>query len=65
MIVELPNHNILSLINSLRNVGWEVDYDLEKILKTSNEEENLEGTLVLMFPHADGELRIPVPAVPG
>lgn len=65
MIVELPTNNIQALIDSLKNVGWKVDYDLEKNLKTSKDEENLEGTLVLMFSHADGELRIPVPAVPG
>jgi len=65
MIIELNGSRVLSLLDSLVALGWDVDVDPDREAIARRATDLLEGTLQMTFPEGDGELRIPVPAVPG
>jgi hypothetical protein len=65
MVVELSGSRVLSLLGSLVALGWDVDVDPDREAIARRGTDLLEGTFQMTFPEGDGELRIPVPAVPG
>lgn len=66
MIVELEGGaRVLALLDSLAALGWDVDVDPDREAIARRAADLLEGTLQLTFPDGDGELEVPVPAVPG
>ena len=65
MIVGLSGRGVLSLLDSLVALGWDVDVDPDREALALRATDPLEGTFQMTFPDGDGELRIPLPAVPG
>jgi hypothetical protein len=65
MIIELSGSRLLSLLDSLVELGWNVDVEPDREAIARRATDLLEGTLQMTFPEGDGELEIPVPAVPG
>jgi hypothetical protein len=65
LIVELRGSGLLALLDALVALGWNVEVEPGRETFAGREAELLEGTVQLTFPDADGELRIPQPAVPG
>jgi hypothetical protein len=65
LIVELRGSGLLSLLDALVALGWNVEVEPGRETFAGRESELLEGTVQLTFPEGDGELRIPQPAVPG
>ena len=65
LIVELPGSGLLSLLDALVALGWNVEVEPGREAIAGRASELLEGTVQLTFPEGDGELRIPQPAVPG
>ncbi len=64
-IVEIRAPNLLALVDSLAVSGWHVEIAPDRATLSAAPEIALEGTLQVTFAGGDGELRIPVPAVPG
>jgi hypothetical protein len=65
MIVEMEGSRVLSLLDQLEELGWDVDVNPDREVLERHADEVFQGTFQLIFPEGDGELRIPVPAVPG
>jgi hypothetical protein len=65
MIVELSGSGVLALVDSLAALGWPVEVDPDRDVLAGRAADLLEGTFQVTFPEGDGELIIPVPAVPG
>jgi hypothetical protein len=65
MIIEVNGSRVLSLLDSLVALGWHVDVEPDREALGRLATDLLEGTLQMTFPEGDGELEIPVPAVPG
>jgi hypothetical protein len=65
MIVWLSGRGVLSLLDSLAALGWDVDVEPDREALALRAADSLEGTFQMTFPDGDGELRIPLPAVPG
>jgi hypothetical protein len=56
---------VLALADALAAMGWAVEVDPGKDCLADRAADRLEGTVQVTFPEGDGELVIPVPAVPG
>jgi hypothetical protein len=65
IIVGLSGGGVLSLVDSLVALGWDVDVDPDREAMALRTTDLLEGTFQMTFPDGDGELKIPLPAVPG
>jgi len=65
MIVELSGGGVAALVDSLAALGWGVEVDPGRDALVARADDRLEGTFQVTFPEGDGELVIPVPAVPG
>jgi hypothetical protein len=65
MIVEMEAGSVLSLLDQLEELGWDVDVAPDREVLERRADDLLEGTLQLTFPEDHGELGIPSPAVPG
>jgi hypothetical protein len=65
LIVEMTGAGVVALADTLVASGWEVEVDPGKDSLAVRVADRLEGTFQVTFPEGDGELVIPVPAVPG
>ena len=65
MIVELSGGGVAALVDSIAALGWDVEVDPGRDALAARADDRLEGTFQVTFPEGDGELVIPVPAVPG
>ena len=65
LIVEMTGGGVAALVDSLASRGWQVEVDPGREALAARAGDRLEGTLQVTFPEGDGELAIPVPAVPG
>jgi hypothetical protein len=65
LLVEMTGGGVLALADALAAAGWGVGVDPGKDSLAERAADRLEGTLQVTFPEGDGELVIPVPAVPG
>jgi hypothetical protein len=65
MIVEMDGGGVLSLLDQLEALGWDIDVNPDRAVLAQRADDLLEGTFQLTFPEGDGEPRIPTPAVPG
>jgi hypothetical protein len=65
LIVELSGSQLLSLLDSLAALGWDVEIDPGREVVARRATDPLEGTFQMTFPDGDGELRVLVPYVPG
>ena len=65
MIVELRGGAVPALADALAALGWPVELDPEREQLAQRAGDLLQGTVQVTFPDGDGELRIPMPAVPG
>ncbi len=65
MIVELSGDGVLALLDALAAPGWHVDVAPDRAALAGRAADRLQGTIQVTFPEGDGELVIPVPAVPG
>lgn len=65
MIIELDGARLLALLESLVALGWHVEVEPGREVLARRATEQLEGTVQLTFPEGDGELELPLPAVPG
>jgi hypothetical protein len=65
LVVEMTGAGVAALVESLREAGWQVGVDPERDALAARAGDRLEGTFQVTFPEGDGELVIPIPAVPG
>jgi len=65
MVIELSGSQLLKLLDSIAARGWHVDVDPDREAIARRATDPLEGTFQMTFPEGDGELKIPVPYVPG
>lgn len=65
LIVEMGGGGVVALVDSLGALGWQVEVDPGRDALAVRAGDRLEGTVQVTFPEGDGELVIPVPAVPG
>jgi len=65
LVVEMHGGAVPALVDELVALGWHVEVEPGREALSGREGDRLEGTLQLTFPEGDGELVIPVPAVPG
>jgi hypothetical protein len=65
LVVDMAAAEVVALADELRGLGWHVDLEPARDLLAASPAERLEGTVQVTFPEGDGELVIPVPAVPG
>jgi hypothetical protein len=65
IIVEMDGSGVLSLLDELEALGWDVDVNPDRETLAGLAGDLLEGTFQLTFPEGGGELRLPTPAVPG
>jgi len=65
MIVEMNGSRVLALLDSLVELGWDVELEPDREAIGLRATDLLEGTFQMTFPEGDGELKIPQPAVPG
>lgn len=65
MIVEMEGSRVLSLLDSLDALGWEIDLGPDREALARRGDDSLAGTFRLSFAAGDGELPAPVPAVSG
>jgi len=63
LMVEMAGGGVVALVDSLGALGWQVDPGRDAL--AAGAAGRLEGTVQVTFPEGDGELVIPVPAVPG
>jgi hypothetical protein len=65
LLVELDGDAVPALADELSALGWHVDLEPGRDALAGRCGERMEGTVQVTFPEGDGELVIPVPAVPG
>ena len=65
LMVEMAGGGVVALVDSLGALGWQVEVDPGRDALAAGAAGRLEGTVQVTFPEGDGELVIPVPAVPG
>jgi hypothetical protein len=65
MVIELSGSQLLALLDSIAARGWKVEVDPDREAIARRAADPLEGTFQMTFPEGDGELKIPVPYVPG
>jgi hypothetical protein len=65
LIVELDGSAVAGLVDELAALGWPVEVEPGREALAGRAGDRLEGTLQVTFPEGDGELVIPLPAVPG
>jgi hypothetical protein len=65
LIVEMTGAEVIALADEFLGIGWHVDLEPARDVLAASPAEPLEGTVQVTFPDGDGELVIPVPAVPG
>jgi hypothetical protein len=65
LLVEMDMDAVPALADELAALGWHVDLDPGREVLAGRSGERMEGTIQVTFPEGDGELVIPVPAVPG
>jgi len=65
LLVELEAAEVVGLADELAGLGWPVDLEPPRQALLARAGQRLEGTVLLDFPEADGELVIPLPKVPG
>jgi hypothetical protein len=65
LIVETMGTEVMAFADELLGIGWHVDLDPARDVLAASPAEPLEGTVQVTFPDGDGNLVIPVPAVPG
>jgi hypothetical protein len=65
VIVEMSGAGVAALVEALEASGWSVEVEPDREALAVRAADRLEGTLQVTFPEGDGELRIPLPVVPG
>jgi hypothetical protein len=65
LIVEMSGDGVAGLVDSLVALGWSVEVEPDRDALAARAADRLEGTVQVTFPEGDGELSIPLPAVPG
>jgi hypothetical protein len=65
LLVELDGSGLAGLVDELAALGWPVEVEPDREALAGRTVDRLEGTLQVTFPEGDGELAIPLPAVPG
>lgn len=65
LVVEMSGGGVLSLVDWLVAAGWNAEVDPAREVLAARAADRLEGTFQVTFPEGDGELAIPLAAVPG
>jgi hypothetical protein len=65
LVVELSGEGVLTLVDALVAQGWGVEVHPDRAALAQRARDRLQGTFQVTFSEGDGELTIPVPAVPG